>query len=94
MTATTSDLSRTEELDDDPGLLTSLSVRELVQCLAACEEALWSGREGGLLGAEERRTLLGRQARLVRELRRRRLSQGNGAGDARRRSAAWPPPPW
>lgn len=77
--------------------LTQLSVRELLQRLAAYEEALRAAppepaaRAPG--AAPDRQTLLDDQDKITGELRRRR-HLGSLNGVERPRSAAWPPPPW
>lgn len=92
MQPTTSDAPRTEQgtLTEH---LTHLTLRELLQRLATSEEALRSSRLTGF--TPERETVLQDQARIARELRRRRhLRRVPAHGEERRRSAAWPRPPW
>ena len=78
--------------------LTHLSVRELLLSLTSCADALREGPVGVAVAdlpetAADRRAILHREAQIVRELRRRRHFRGAGHPE-RRRSAAWPPPPW
>ena len=75
--------------------LTQLPVRELLQQLAACADALRADRAGtdAAAPAPERLAILEQQAHIVRELRRRRHHREPNT-EGRRRSAAWPPPPW
>jgi len=77
--------------------LTHLSLRELLQRLAACEESLRPARpaEEARPGSPERELVLHDQARITQELRRRRhLRRLRPQGEERRHSAAWPRPPW
>jgi hypothetical protein len=76
-----------------------LSLTELLQRLAASEEALRTDFDQPLDTTSEaqsdREALVQHQAELTRELRRRRfLRQRPGHEAERRPSAAWPPPPW
>ncbi|GAA2162923.1 hypothetical protein [Pedococcus bigeumensis] len=78
--------------------LTHLSVRELLSDLTSCEDALREDPSGvadadSSAVAADRRELLHQREQIVRELRRRRHLRGAGQAE-RRRSAAWPPPPW
>ncbi|KRE55418.1 hypothetical protein [Phycicoccus sp. Soil748] len=96
MQPTTSEAPRTEQsaLTEH---LTHLTLRDLLQRLAACEEALRSPGAAGSVraGSPEREAVLHDQARITQELRRRRhLRRLHPHGEERRRSAAWPRPPW
>lgn len=128
----TSRAPRAQQGDPTTGELTHLSLRELLQRLAACEEALRTppapGGDGPLSvtggprtrgprsagvgspwwaspgpgsadpaarGGDAREDVLRTQAAISRELQRRRhLRHPRQNGAERRRSAAWPPPPW
>ena len=117
----TSSAPRAQQSETSGDGLTHLSLRELLQRLAACEEALRAsrpteprlstpqapagvrvaGRPVSALpmpGADPpagTQAVLREQAAISRELQRRRHLRHprQGAVD-RRRSAAWPPPPW
>lgn len=78
--------------------LTHLSVCELLQRLASCEDALRADPSAVATAdapetTADRRAILHQQDQIVRELRRRRYFRGVAQSE-RRRSAAWPPPPW
>jgi hypothetical protein len=96
MAAQPSETHHSDPPDAEQARLGHLTVRELFQRLAACEEALWPTPEydAGQVDGRERRNLLQSEARILRELRRRRRLHAHGHGAARRSSAAWPPPPW
>jgi hypothetical protein len=96
MQPTTSDAPRTQQ-GAMTEHLTHLSLRELLQRLASCEEALRTSRVTGVVrdGSSDRETVLADQVRITQELRRRRhLRRLRPALEERRRSAAWPRPPW
>jgi hypothetical protein len=113
----TSSAPRAQQSDPRADGLTHLSLRELLQRLAACEEALrvpaGAGGDGSLSvvagpgtrgarppgadpqGRGARQDVLHAQAAISKELQRRRhLRHPRQHGGERRRSAAWPPPPW
>ena len=90
----TSRTPRTPTDDPTGAALTHLSVRELLQRLAACEEALRTPLPGEQPPAE-RQALLRDEAAISGELQRRRhLRHPRQRAAGRRPSAAWPPPPW
>jgi hypothetical protein len=95
MQPTTSDASRTQQ-GTTTEHLTHLSLRELLQRLAGCEESLRTSHASvAVPGSAERELVLRDQARITQELRRRRhLRRLRPHGEERRRSAAWPRPPW
>lgn len=97
----TSSAPRAQQADPTGTALTHLSLRELLQRLATCEELLRvPGPDGDRLSsavppAWDRQAVLREQAAISGELERRRhLRHPRQRGVERRRSAAWPPPPW
>jgi hypothetical protein len=96
MQPTTSDAPRTLQ-GATTEHLTHLSLRELLQRLAACEESLRSTQPVQAVhdGLRDREEVLQDEARITRELRRRRhLRRLRPHPEERRHSAAWPRPPW
>jgi hypothetical protein len=96
MQPTTSDAPSTQQ-GTATEHLTHLSLRELLQRLATCEESLHSARVTGVANhsSPEREAVLDDQARITQELRRRRhLRRLRPQVEERRHSAAWPRPPW
>jgi hypothetical protein len=93
--------ARPQRLLDPAGeSLTSLSLSELLQRLAACEEALradpWTVLEPAAQEPPERQALLEAQTEVTRELRRRRLlrRQEGGQGVERQPAPAGPLQRW
>lgn len=91
MHSSTSTAHRLDDTDGEP--LEHLSLGQLLQRLAACEETLRgvTSAESGDVPRPERQAAKETGARISLELERRR-QQRRDAG--RSRSAAWPPPPW
>ncbi|WP_270888417.1 hypothetical protein [Pedococcus sp. 5OH_020] len=84
--------------DDIDGGLDTMSVRDLLAALAHVEAELrrtpfLTTRNGSTAINPDVAPLLSRQRQLVYRLQEHRTSQSRGEAD-RRRSAAWPPPPW